>query len=448
MPNMADCQIHVGPATVPLRGTLVVPPDKSIAHRALFFAALNRGRTTIHNPSLAADPQSTLRLLGALGYDFERRATSLVRDGARRVPHAPELLLDCGNSGTTARLAAGFLAGEHGRFTLVGDASLAARPMERVAAPLRVLGLPVATADGHMPITIDAGAAIDADMRVVDVRSAQVHGALFLAALRSSGGLRLRRTEAMRDHTVRMARAFGLEIAGEQSNGMPVDVVRNAGLEWDVELTIPGDPSSAAFLVAAAVLAPGSSVRIEGVGLNPTRTAFFALLRAMGADIRWEISTPAHEPIGWIEANYSPDLRGVDVREFDPDGAHVPLMMDELPLVALVAARAMGTTAVHGAAELRVKESDRIAATAELLRAVGVQVGEHADGFSVSGPQPIRGDAVVNHHGDHRLGMLAAVAGLAAERPVRIPDAGVAAVSYPEFWGHLRLLGADIVEEA
>lgn len=430
------------PAEGPLTGVVRVPADKSITHRALLFAALNHGRTTISNPSLAADPRSTLALVRSLGVSAVERDGAWLVAGGARARHADDLLLDCGNSGTTARLAAGFLCGERGRFTLVGDPSLSRRPMERVAAPLRSVGASVTTTDGHLPMTIEsAGDPRGASGRAIDVASAQVHGALLLAGLRSVEGILLRRTRPMRDHSLVMARAFGANVTTTVSAGVALDMVNPSRIERDVTVHVPGDLSSAAFIVGAALHVPGSDVRIEGVGLNPTRIALLDCLRRMGARVEWGIEADEAEPIGWIRAEHSPEMTAIDLSD-DVGVPAVSEMMDELPLLALIAARARGTTIVRGAAELRVKESDRIAALGALLRAVGVEIEELPDGFVVRGPQTIAGGGTIDHHDDHRLAMVAAVAGLAAEHPVVVPSPEVVSVSYPEFWDHLDLLAS------
>lgn len=435
----------VHPLSSPLAGSIAPASDKSITHRALFFGALNHGRTIIRNPSPAADCRSTLELLRTLGYVIEEGDRCWEIDGAARAPHAVALILDCGNSGTTARLAAGFLSGENGAFTLIGDGSLMRRPMLRVAAPLESLGAMISTTDGTLPITILTGRPLsggDPDAPL-NVASAQVHAALLLAMLRSERGGSLRRVRPMRDHTLRMARLFGADVASDSDAGLPVDHVRPASIDRDLELTVPGDISSAAFMIAAAMLVPGSAIRLSDVGLNPTRTALLDALAAMGGRLRWEIERDEYEPIGRIDVEYSPDLRGIALGEDGP--ISVAEMIDELPLLALIAARAHGATTVRGAAELRVKESDRIAATARVLRSLGLAIDEHEDGFTVEGPQRVTGGVMIDHHGDHRLCMLAAVAGLIAERSVEIAAPEIAAVSYPEFWSDLqRLAGGGL----
>lgn len=437
--------VTVHPAGAPLRGTITVGPDKSITHRALFFGALNHGATIIRNPSQGDDPIATLGVLRALGHGVSQAPGEWRIGGAHQPGEMGALSLDCANSGTTARLAAGLLTGEHGTFTLLGDASLVRRPMERVAAPLRMLGARIETSDGHMPVTVHGGGGIRGEhQHPIAVSSAQVHAALVLAGIRSERGAMIRREKPMRDHTLRMARRFGVTLQEFQEDGAPVDYIHPANwIESDLAIDVPGDFSSAAFMLAAALIVPGSSVRIEKVGLNPTRIALLHALAAMNARLRWEATEGDYEPVGWIEAEYSPQMQGIALGGPDGEAIAVAEMIDELPLLALLASQAQGRTVVHDAWELRVKESDRIAATAALLGALGLKMMELEDGFVVSGPQPIAGGAEADHHGDHRLCMIAAVAALAAGAPVRIPHPEVAGVSYPEFWNDFGAIGAE-----
>ncbi len=442
--------VTVHPATAPLRGTITVGPDKSITHRALFFGALNHGATIIRNPSRGDDPIATLGLLRALGHTVSESPGEWRIAGGRPPGELGALRLDCANSGTTARLAAGLLTGEHGTFSLIGDESLTRRPMERVAAPLRLLGARIETSGGHMPVTVHGSGGIRGEHDgPIAVASAQVHAALSLAAIRSERGAMIRRDKPMRDHTLRMARRFGITLQEFEEGGMPVDYIHAANwIGGDTEVEIPGDFSSAAFLVAAALVVPGSSVRIEGVGLNPTRIALLHALAAMNARLRWETTEGEYEPAGWIQAEYSPDLRGITLGGREGENISVAEMIDELPLLAFLASQAQGRTVVHDAWELRVKESDRIAATATLLGSLGLKMMELEDGFVVSGPQPVAGGAGADHHGDHRLCMIAAVAALVARAPVGIPRPEVAGVSYPAFWNDLGAIGGECTMES
>ncbi|MDB5035537.1 MAG: aroA [Chlorobi bacterium] len=437
----------VQPASGPLAGSIRTSPDKSITHRLLFFAAMNRGRTIIGNPSLAADCASTLGLLRSAGYGFQSEPGRIICDGSPSPRDAWSGRFDCGNSGTTARLAAGFLTGERGRFLLDGDESLRRRPMERVAGPLRLMGAEIATAGGSLPLTIDAAPPLAGPLpgTMLDVSSAQVHAALVIAAIRSALPVAIRRVAPMRDHTLRIARLFGLEIGTEEVAGCAVDTLESFEMRRDIDFTIPGDLSSAAFIIAAAMLVPGSRVRIERVGLNPTRIALLGCLQEMGGNLSWTVDDAAREPVGSIDVSYSPGLAGIALGG-DDASVDIPGMIDELPLLALIGSQAEGITTVRGAAELRLKESDRISATAAMLRGLGIRIDELADGFSVAGPQRVAG-GVADHHGDHRLCMTAAVAALVADGPVTIPSPGVAAVSYPGFWDDLRAIGAPAGEE-
>lgn len=445
-----------------LSGALSVPGDKSITHRALFFGALSDRRTTICNPSPAHDCRTTLLLLRQLGYHIAEHASCWELDPSLQFFRLPKQILDCGNSGTTARLAAGFLLGEPGEYILVGDESLSRRPMERVAAPLRRMGGKITTTNGFLPMFIheeeEDSPEIEEEteeyflqeslplLRIegedsdgIDVASAQVHGALVLAAARSAKGVLLRRTKPMRDHTLRMASLFGVHIEsrGEEDFVHPLHHRKESPDRTPVDIDVPGDPSSAAFLVVAALLVPGSDLTIDRVCLNPTRISFLETVLKMGGEIEWNVHEGKgdhHEPVGTVRVRYSPGLRGIAVGEENDPAVSVALMMDELPLLALVASQAVGETSVHGAAELRVKESDRITATAALLGSIGILVEEREDGFRVVGPQQVKGGRTVDHQGDHRLAMLAGIAGLVAEEPVIVPDPDIASVSWPGFW--------------
>ncbi len=419
--------IDVAPA-VSLRGAAALPGDKSISHRAALIGAVSEGETVVRGFGRSQDTETTLRALRSLGVGVEEGGEeSVVRlhgVGLRglRPPPAP---VDCGNSGTTARLLAGLLAGQEGRrFQLVGDASLTARPMRRVAEPLAAMGAAVTTTYGHLPMTVEGArlAGIDYELPVA---SAQVKSCLLLAGLYARGETVVRERFPSRDHTERM-----LRLAGAPVRVSPGRVaVRGVERLRLAEVQVPGDLSSAAPLVLAATLLPGSELILSGVGVNPTRTGFLDVLERMGARISlFHRRTVSGEPVADIEVTHA-ELVATEV-----EPAEVPRLVDELPLFALAAALARGTSTVRGAEELRKKESDRIETVTAALKALGVRIAALADGFRVRGvPARLRGGEV-DAAGDHRIAMLAGVAGLVSREGVRIRGGEVVAVSFPGFF--------------
>jgi 3-phosphoshikimate 1-carboxyvinyltransferase len=397
--------------------------DKALSHRLAILGGLAHGRTHLTNFSSAADCASTLACLVALGVLVRRDGGEVTIDGsgpeAWKAPLGP---LDCGNSGSTLRMLAGALAGRPFRTTLTGDASLCRRPVERVAAPLRAMGAGAEARDGRPPLTLD-GRALQPITWDLPVASAQVKTAVLLAGLDATGVTTVREPARSRDHTERLLPAFGVPV---ERSGLSVSVRGPARLEA-ASMAVPGDVSSAAFLIVAALILPDSEVRIDGVSLNPGRMGFVDVLRAMGAsiEITTEISEP--EPVGSIVARSS-RLCGIEV-----PGDAVPGLIDEIPALAVAAAHAEGRFTVSGAAELRVKESDRIAALAEGLGRLGATVEERPDGLVIPGGSPLRG-AAVRAHEDHRIAMALAVAGLAAAGTTSIEGAECASVSFPEFY--------------
>jgi len=418
-----------------LRGRFGLPGDKSLSHRLAILAALAEGTSRFGNFSTAGDCGSTLTCLEALGarvtVDGPGRAVSIAAGGPGAL-HAAAHPLDAGNSGSTLRMLAGVLAGRPFPSVLDGDASLRARPVERVAAPLRAMGARIATTDGRPPVTIDGGPLTGID-HTLAIPSAQVKTAILLAGLQADGRTSVTEPTASRDHTERLLPCFGVPV---RRTGLSVGVEGGAR-PTPFDMAVPGDPSSAAFLVVAALIVPDARVRIEGVLLNPTRIAFLDVLRRMGGAIRIGIERGDPEPVGWIEAETS-SLRGTDI-----NASAVASLIDELPILAVAGAAADGTFRVVGAQELRVKESDRIAAIAEGLRAMGALVEEHADGLVIEGGRRLHG-AAVRSWGDHRIAMALAVAALAAEGETLIEGAGCASVSFPEFFAVLdQAVGAD-----
>jgi len=410
-----------------VHGTLRVPGDKSISHRALIFAALAEGDSAVTGILQSADVQSTAGVLRALGVEIPELSSSFIVRGYGRHLSQPTTDLDCGNSGTTTRLMAGVLAATPVRATLVGDASLSRRPMERVALPLRTMG---ATIDlpphGGLPMTIHGGQLRDIEWNSA-VASAQIKSAILLAALVSNVRAHVTEPFRSRDHTERMLAARGVAIRVSENH---VYLAANSWLTPQ-DTVVPGDPSSAAFFAALAALADSGEIRLERVCVNETRIGFLDQLRLMGTRVT-EID---RRPEGgeWVaDLVIAPNrLAATLVRE-----SHVPAMVDELPLLACVATRAEGETVITGAGELRVKESDRIAAVVANLKAIGASAEELPDGMRIVGSdRPLAGR--VKTYGDHRLAMAFGVLGAASGNAIEIDDQGCVGVSYPGFWADL-----------
>jgi 3-phosphoshikimate 1-carboxyvinyltransferase len=440
----------VRPAKRPLEGSVPVPSDKSIGHRALLLASLANGKSRITSFSRGEDNVSTATAMRAMGVAIEDvGSTELVVTGAGifglRAPAGP---LDCGNSGTTMRLLAGLLSAQPFESTLVGDASLSRRPMLRVVGPLRARGAridgsPHATKADEVTAPLVVGPLPDGEFLkgiefVSPVASAQVKSALLLSGLYAHGPTYFKEPTVSRDHTERMLQAMGVPI---RTIG-PVVELDPAG--WNgqlpgLDIDIPGDLSAAAFLLVAAQIVPGSRVTTRGVGVNPTRTGLLEVLRDMGAGI---VSEPhgdrAGEPIANL-SSFGEPLRAVRI-----GGEIVPRAIDEIPIVCALAARARGTTTISDAEELRVKESDRLAAMAGVLRAFGVACEERPDGLAVEGREGPLEPATVESKDDHRIAMTAAVMALAAGGPSRIRNVDCVSTSFPRFVGTLRALGAEI----
>ena len=417
--------VTIAPATRGLRGHLVVPSDKSIAHRALLFGAIAEGTTTIDGFQGGRDNRATLAACRALGVTIEERGKTLCVhgtgfDGLRAAAAA----IDCENSGTTMRLLTGVLAGRPFTSRLVGDSSLLRRPMRRVMEPLIRMGATITSepGDGRAPLRIE-GRPLRGAEHLLAVASAQVKSAILLAGLQAEGTTRVEEPMCSRDHTERMLQDFGVTLArGERW----VTLDGPQALQG-IPIALPGDFSSAAFLVVAASLVPGSELRLTGVGLNPTRTGLLDVLNAMGAAIEVVPDGNGAEPIGSLVIRHRP-LQATRIA-----GDLLVRSIDEFPILCIAAACAEGTTEIRDAAELRVKESDRIAVMAEMLRDLGVTVEELPDGLVITGPAQL-GGARVDPRGDHRIAMAAAVAGLVGRAPVTICDPECAEVSFPGFY--------------
>ena len=433
---------EIGPASGPLEGTIRVPGDKSLSHRAVLFASMAEGTSRLEGVLASEDVFSTIAACRALGaridapVDVTGRLGTVVVDGwGERGPDSPQDVIDCGNSGTTVRLLLGVLAGWPIQATLVGDDSLSKRPMRRVTAPLESMGARFETSpDGTLPVIAQGAFPLDPLTYASPVASAQVKTAILLAGLRADGTTRVTEPALSRDHTERLLPAFGVPVAIDDAPG--ASVAGPTALQAH-DLSVPADPSSAAFLAVAASIVPGSCVVLPEVSLNPTRTGFVEVLMRMGADISIsDVRSAGAEPIGTITVSHPSALVGTVVT-----AAEVPTLVDEIPVLAVAAACATGTTRFEGVSELRVKESDRLEAITLGLRAFGVTVRSGRDWLEVDGGatlQPVQLDSL---H-DHRLAMTWAVAALVASGPSVVTGWEAVAVSYPRFSEDLQRLGA------
>jgi 3-phosphoshikimate 1-carboxyvinyltransferase len=425
----------------PLHGTIAVPGDKSISHRSLMFAALAVGETRIEGLLEGEDVLCTAAAMRALGAEIINEGQGRWRVAGRGIGALvePPDVLDMGNSGTAARLLCGILASHPIFAVMTGDASLRRRPMRRVTDPLAACGAIFhAREGGRLPLAIlGARDALPLEYRL-PVASAQVKSALLLAGLNAPGWTTIEEPELTRDHSERMLRHFGATVEMEQAG--TGRIIRLLGQPELVaaDVIVPGDPSSAAFPIVAALLVPGSRITIQGVGLNPARIGLFATLIEMGADlVIANERTAGGEPVGDVTVTHTA-LRGIEV---PPERA--PSMIDEYPILAAAAATAQGRTTMRGLKELRVKESDRLAATASLLQVNGVKVSIDGDDLTVAGG-PVPGGATVETHMDHRLAMTALVLGQAADAPIAVDDAAFIDTSFPGFAALMRGLGVEI----
>ena len=417
-----------------LVGHVAVPGDKSISHRAVLVGALCESETRVSGFGRSADTESTIAAVRALGVEVDEHDvdTLTVHGVGLRGLVAPAEPIDCGNAATLMRLLAGLVAGQDGRFKLVGDVSLSSRPMERVAEPLRRMGARVETLDGHAPVVVE-GRPLQAIDYELPVPSAQVKSAVLLAGLHAEGETTVVEPLPTRDHTERL-----LERAGVSVRRRPQSVTVRGADKLSLEsVEIPGDFSSAAALLVAAVTVPGSDVTVHGVGLNSRRIGLLDILERMGARVAiYNRRQIGGEPAGDVQVRSS-ELVGATVTP-----AEVPGLVDELPMLALAACHARGETVVRGAAELRVKESDRIESVVEELRRIGARIRATPDGFRIKGvPARLRG-GTFDARGDHRLAMLGAVAGVSSLDGVSLQGAEAVETSFPGFFGVLEQLGA------
>ena len=415
--------MRIEPA-VSLEGHFAVPGDKSISHRALLFGAISDGETHVRGWGRSGDTESTLGAVRALGAEVEELgADELIVHGVG-LRGLQSATIECNNAGTLARLIVGLLAFQDGTFTLTGDESLSARPMERVAEPLRRMGAQVETTDGHLPLTI-TGATLEPLDYELPVASAQIKSAVLLAGLGATGRTTVIEPQPTRDHTELMLRAAGVTVTSRPQS-VSIDPPERLSLG---SVDVPGDFSSAAPFIVAATLIPESRITIHDVNLNPRRTGLLDVLERMGGRVgiltRRKIGA---EQVGDIE------IRSAELTATTIKSDEVPLLVDELPLFGLLAAHAHGESWVYGAGELRHKETDRIEALVDALRAIGVRAKGHAEGFSVTGVPARPKGGKIDSRGDHRIAMLGAVAGLSSREGVEVLDAESVGVSFPGFY--------------
>ena len=416
-----------------LQGSLVLPGDKSISHRYAMLAGLAEGTTRLSNFSTGADPHSSLACMAALGAIVEDKGTHIEVIGTGGAFQQPTIALDCGNSGSTMRMLSGLIAPHAHTFTLIGDHSLTLRPMERIRKPLSQMGVKMDLVDGHAPITIHGGplTAIDFD---TPIPSAQVKTAVLFAGLQASGTTSLSESVRTRDHSEHALRAFGATLTRKDDRlSIPGGQKLHA-----IDATVPGDMSSAAFFLCAALLFPDSNLVLDALGMNPTRSALLDVITALGARIKiLNVEEQHGELIGSIQVNAAPPLS--TSAPFKIAGALTAQLIDELPVLSAIAPYTQAGISIRDAKELRIKESDRIALVAKNLKAMGAEFTEYADGLDIPGNQKLHG-ATIDSGSDHRITMAFAIAALRAEGDTLIDGAEAAAISFPEFFTHLEAI--------
>ncbi len=416
-----------------LKGELHLPGDKSISHRAAILASMSAGETVIRNYSVAADCQTTLTCLRHLGVQISKTNDGIrIKGVGKRGFHRPAGPLYCGNSGTTARLLAGLLAGQTFDCELTGDASLTRRPMARILGPLQQMGAKIESDNGHMPLRISGGRTLIGTDHEMQIASAQVKSCILIAGLLATGETTILERSSTRDHTERMLDWLGVDVGTDHSDAGKTISVNGDAVLTARDIEVPGDVSSAAFFIVAAACLNGSEVVIPAVGLNPTRTTFISLLSGLGA--RVEVSAPqviCGEPVGSISVHGGLIGRS-PVKQNQLNGDIIGNIIDEIPILAILGTQIEGGIEIRDAAELRLKESDRISAVVNNLKRMGADVSESPDGFRV-GQSTLQG-AVVDSYGDHRIAMAFAVAGLLATGETEITGAECVDISFPGFF--------------
>lgn len=424
------------PLTTPLAGEIVIPPDKSISHRGIILGSLTLGKVKISNFSKGGDCVSTLNIFKNLGLEVETVDDKTLIINSKSGLKAPSSPLDCGNSGTSMRLLSGLLSGQKFNSVLFGDMSLSKRPMKRVIEPLSLMGARIESNEGKSPLKI-TGSKLNSITYKSKIASAQVKSSILLAGFHATGETTVIEPSLSRNHTEKMLEYFEADIkTGKLDDGF-YSSIRNSFL-IPKDLFIPGDISSAAFFIAAALIVKGSDVIIKDVGLNQTRTGILDVLKEMNADIEiLDLKTVNNEEIGDIRVKYSPDLKGVEIK-----GDIIPRLIDEIPIISIIALNAKGKTVIKDAGDLKNKESDRIKCTADELLKMGADITPTEDGFIIEGGSQLRGDAELNCYHDHRLAMSFYVASLAAKKESLIKDFNWVNTSFPEFLGLFNKLGA------
>ena len=408
-------------AIKPLYADITVPADKSIAHRSVILASLSNGKSVIKNFPSAKDPLSTLKVCASLGIDYKFSENSLQIISNAKLT-APTKALDCGNSGTTMRLMAGVLAGQNFNSTLIGDSSLSTRPMKRIIEPLSLMGANIKANNNTAPLEI-IGSPLNAINYSSPLASAQVKSSILLAGLFANGKTSVTEPYVSRNHTELMLKSMGADIEFDNNT---VSIQKSELKPLNIELM--GDISSAAYFIAAALIIPNSEIIIRNVGLNPTRTGIIDVFKKMGANIEiLDLKTVANEPVGDIKVSYS-DLTACEI-----SGEIIPKLIDEIPIIAVVATQANGTTIIKDAKDLRNKETDRITATVTELKKLGANIEETPDGMIIQGKTKLSGDVTCQTYKDHRIAMSLFVAGLIAEKEISINDFEWVNISFPEF---------------
>lgn len=424
----ADPQTRVIRPARSVRGSLALPGDKSISHRYALLAGFAAGTSHIANFSTGADPHSSLACVESLGAQVSTEARTITVIGTAGRFSQPTQDLDCGNSGSTMRMLAGLVAAQPGTYRFTGDASLSGRPMERIRKPLRQMGAQIDLTDGHAPMTIHGGPlqAIDFD---APIASAQVKTAVLFAGLQAEGTTSLAEQVRTRDHTEHALRAFGAELLRRDGRLYIAGGQTLKGLD----LTVPGDISSAAFFLCAALLFPDSNLVLDNLGLNPTRAVLLDVITGMGGGIKMlEVLEQHGEMSGTLQVNRKPGA----LKAFDLSGQIAAQLIDEIPVLAAIAPYTANGIRIRDARELRVKESDRIALVVKNLRAMGAEVTEHEDGMDIPGNQTLHGATIDSGH-DHRIAMAFSIAALRAEGDTEIQGAEAASISFPEFFDWL-----------